>query len=558
MYDKEYFAKQLTDILEPLKKYYRGSKVLFSQHSAWYDDIAADTEAFARPLWGLVPLWAGGGSDADFERLYAEGIADGVDRDSEGFWGDCHDRDQRFVEMAAIAYALLFARDKVWDVLSDTAKDNLTEWLGTINSHDVCDSNWIFFRVLVNTALRKLGRGFDEKRLEKDLSRLDEFYISGGWYRDGEHGQTDYYIPFAFHFYGLVYATVMKDEDAERAEKYKERAAMFAKDFIYWFNEDGEALPYGRSLTYRFAQTAFWSACVAADVRPFPIEVMKGIIVRNIERWLKKDIFTRDGILSVGYDYPNLHMSEHYNAHGSPYWGLKAYMFLMLGDEHEFWKCGAAPMPDLDGLKPIKQADMLISRRNGESTAYVCGTNEEFACGQIIPKYLKFAYNARFGFNVMRSQINVEEAAPDNMLVFEADGMILVRRRFISCVNGEDSLVATWSPFDGIRVTTRIVPTEDGHIREHEITSDRECTAYDGGFAVASRDTDKCTASAGETALAYNSFERCEVYSETGGECVIISASPNTNIRYRKTVIPAVKYAISRGTTKVRTIIKDR
>ena len=122
MYDKQYFIKQLKDILEPIKGFYRGGKVCFSQHSAWYDDISADMEAFARPLWGLVPLWAGGEEAEDFRRLYIDGFTAGADRENESFWGDCHERDQRFVEMAAIAYGLIFAKDKLYDALSDDAK----------------------------------------------------------------------------------------------------------------------------------------------------------------------------------------------------------------------------------------------------------------------------------------------------------------------------------------------------------------------------------------------------------------------------------------------------
>ncbi len=557
MYDKEYFAEQLKNILEPIERFYNGSKVQFAQHSAWYENASADMEAFARPLWGLVPLWAGGKNAESFEKLYLSGLADGTDSDSEGYWGECHERDQRFVEMASIAYGLIFAKDKLWEPLADRAKDNLEKWLGSINAHDVCDSNWIFFRVLVNVAMKKVGRKYDAVRLEKDLARLDEFYIGNGWYKDGIHGQTDYYIAFAFHFYGLVYAVAMENEDSERARKYKERASEFAKTFIYWFDEDGEALPYGRSLTYRFAQTAFWSACVTAGIRPFPIEVMKGIIVRNLENWLSKDIFDHACILTVGYDYPNLLMAEHYNAHGSPYWGLKAYMFLMLPDNHEFWKCEAAPMPSLNGKKLIKEAQMLVSRRNGRSVAYVGGNNTYFDCGQIIPKYLKFAYSAHFGFNVMRSNISLAETAPDSMLVFMVDGIVMVRRHFTSCAVNEDKVVIEWSPFKGIEVKTTVTPTDYGHMREHEITSDIECEAYDAGFAVANRDSDNCVSGGGETAFARNSFQQCEVLSESGGEGIVIPASPNTNLRYQKTLIPAMKYEIRQGKNIIRTIVKD-
>ncbi len=557
MYDKKYFSEQLMTIISPLEKYYNGGKAEFAQHSAWYENISADMEAFARPLWGLVPLWSGGKSAGNFEKIYINGLIDGTDKNSDGYWGECHDRDQRYVEMAAVAYGLLFAKDKLWDSLDDNAKDNLYEWLEQINQHDVCDSNWRFFRVIVNIAFKKIGRPYSRARLNEDLNRIDEFYISDGWYRDGVHGQTDYYISFAFHFYSLIYAIVMKNDDKERAALYKERACEFAKTFIYWFDEDGEALPYGRSLTYRFAQCAFWGAAVAADIRPFPIEVMKGIIARNLNNWMDKDIFDHAGILTVGYDYPDLLMAEHYNAHGSPYWGLKAYVFLMLPDNHEFWTCEAAPMPKLDAKKCINAAQMLISRRNGKTAAYPGGENEYFDCGQIIPKYLKFAYSAHFGFNVMRSNLSLAEAAPDNMLVFEIDGMIMVRRHFEFCDLNNDKVIIGWSPFKGISVKTTVIPTADGHIREHEITSEYECMAYDAGFAVSNSDSDKCVYGEGGTAFAKNTFQHCEVISETDGKGIIIPASPNTNLRYRKTLIPAMKYEIKNGKTTIRTIIKD-
>lgn len=556
MYDKNYFTEQFINIVNPLKKYFCGGKVCFARHRAWYENVSGDMEAFARPLWGLVPLWAGGGEADEFVSLYNKGFAEGTKTNTENYWGECHDCDQRFVEMAAIAYGLMFAPEKLWEPLSAEAKDNLIQWLSTINYNAVCDSNWTFFRVLVNAALKKTGRQYDKERMEKDLARIDEFYLSNGWYKDGEKGQCDYYIAFAFHFYSLIYAIAMEKDDESRAKLYKSRAEEFAKDFIYWSDENGEFLPYGRSLTYRFAQCSFWGACVAADIRPFSLEIMKGIIARSLDAWTSKNIFDTGGLLSVGYDYPNLLMAEHYNAHGSPYWGLKAYIFLMLPDDHEFWTAEAAPMPELEPLKIMGNNSQLVSRRNGKTVMYPIGSITDFSCGQIIPKYLKFAYSAHFGFNVMRSQLSLDESAPDSMLVFEVDGMFMVRRHFNGGSVENGKVIVNWSPFEGIDVKTVITPTESGHIRSHEINSQVDCTAYDAGFAVSSDDSDCLETSVDKGAYAKNKFQECSVTSDEG-EGIIIPASPNTNIRYPKTVIPAVKYEIKKGKTIIKTIIKD-
>ena len=60
-----------------------------------------------------------------------------------------------------------------------------------------------------------------------------------------------------FIYYSLIYVKFMRERDPIRAKRFTERAVMFAQDYLYYFDEEGEALPYGRSQTYRFAQGAF-------------------------------------------------------------------------------------------------------------------------------------------------------------------------------------------------------------------------------------------------------------------------------------------------------------
>ncbi len=553
--NKQEYQNMLLKLTEPLKPRYSEykAKINLSGHAAWYNNASIDCETFARPLWGLVPFWAGGGQDKEFEEIYKTGLANGVNPSCPEYWGICGERDQRFVEMAAIAYAMLMCPEKIWQPLSDTAKDNLCAWLMQINDHEVCDSNWIFFRIMVNTALKECGRDYSKARILADLARIDDFYLGDGWYKDGIEGQKDYYIAFAIHFYSLIFAKFEEKDYPEYAKKFRQRAEIFGKDFIYWFAENGEALPYGRSLTYRFAQVSFWSACVLTGVYPFSVGVMKGIIERNLKIWLGSEMLDNAGILSVGYKYPNLLMAEHYNAPGSPYWGLKAFAILALDDNDDFWSADAEPLPKLDAIYPIYNADMIISRRDGDVTAYVAGTHKNFACGQIIPKYLKFAYSTRFGFSVARSGVSVEEAAPDSSLCFVVDDMALQRRRTKSYEVEEDRITIEWSPLTGIDVKTEIIPTSCGHNRIHTIQSEYMCAAYDCGFSVASSDCDKCeTMTEVSGATAKNTFSSCTVI---GGEGVIISASPNTNVLYKKTVIPAVKHIIPKGTTRIETTV---
>ncbi len=564
LYTKSDFINLCTDILNPIKDFYSpdGAFMMCGTHGTWYEEAGAAVEGFSRPLWGLVPLWAGGHDIDGFNDIYIKGITAGSDPKSSEYWGNYHDGDQRFVEMAAMAYGIMFTPERIWEPLSDSAKDNFASWLYGINNFMVWDSNWIFFRVLVNVALKKAGRKYDADKLESDLRRIEEFYVGEGWYMDGVQGQKDYYIPFALHFYSLIYAMVMEDEDAERCKRFKARAEEFGKQFIYWFADNGEALPYGRSLTYRFAQICFWSACLLADVYPVEIGVIKGIVVRNLEGWFgDNDVFDAGHILTVGYKYSNLLMGEHYNAPTSPYWGMKTFAFLMLPDEHEFWSCEALPLPELDEIKPMKCADMIVQRRDGEVYAYPAGTHNNLGCGQIPAKYLKFAYSTLFGFNVSYSQLSLEEAAPDNMLVFVVDGMVLIRRKNIEFKINGNEIITKWSPIQGITVETTVIPTEKGHKRIHRINSEFECMAYDCGYAVSNSDSAMLDSRVEdgvcvmENKSAYSSIAVMGTQNCDKSETRFIYTSPNTNILHPRTGIPAAGVRILRGECVIETEI---
>ena len=553
---KQDFQALMHLFLDPLKPYYSagGARLHLGDTGVTYGQAAIELEAFSRPLWALVPFWMGGGSDPEFEAMYRRGLAAGSDPENPEYWGSCKDYDQCFVEMAAIACGLLNAPDKLWDPLSGAEKQNLARWLDQINHHQIPECNWQFFMILVNLALKKCGMPYDAENMARGLARIDSYYSGDGWSTDGASPQKDYYIPWAIQYYGVLYAKFAADTDPERAALYRSRAELFARQFIYWFDENGAALPYGRSLTYRFAQNCFWAACVWAGLEPFPLGVMKGLIVRNFHWWLEQKIFDRDGILTIGYCYPQMYMAERYNAPGSPYWGMKSFILLALPDDHPFWAAQAEPMPALDALKPMPHANMLVARRKGRVTAYAAGVNEGHGHGQFPEKYAKFAYDTRFGFCASRSREVIYQAAPDSMLAFVIDDNVFVRKVSLSHEIRADRVVSKWSPFPGITVTTTVLPTADGHIRRHEIDSDYPCEAYDCGFAVPNFAPGYVESTAGGAATARNAAVSCTVSGS--GEGTVIKCDPNVSLYSTNVCIPAVRYAIPEGRTVLETEIK--
>ena len=555
---KKAAEQALLDVLNPLKPFYSesGARIHVGVTSTHYENDTIPMETFARPLWGLVPFWTGGGSDPEFEELYRKGLEAGPDPSHPDYWHTCRDYDQKFCEMAAIAFGMLFCPEKVWEPLSERGKDNLVEWLWEINRNECCACNWQFFSIMTNVALYKAGRPYDKKRLQEGLDCIDAYYDAGGWYNDGNGGDKDYYNPFVMVTYGMVYARFMEKEDPERCRRYIERALAFGKDYIYWFSEDGSAFAYGRSMTYRFAQAAYFSVCALCGVEVFPLPVLKGILARHLTHWLNLPIWDNADILSIGYAYPNLQMSESYNAPGSPYWAMKAFMFLGLPEDHPFWAAECAPLPKLDERKYLEHAGMVIQRGKENVVALVPGRLVADGHSHTVEKYSKFAYSSKFGFSIMRSNVTLAECAPDSMLAFEAYGYFFVKDVIDPDFTVSDErLIFSWSPIKGIHVKTTIEPTQTGHIRIHEITSDVECKAYDCGFAVSTDDRKPYSRTENEdTSCVENEDGYCSVRAVEGdGAGQVLIPDPNTNLMSSKTSIPMAVYAIRPGVQTIRT-----
>lgn len=103
-----------------------------------------------------------------------------------------------------------------------------------------------------------------------------------------------------------------------------------------YFDSDGAFIPFGRSLTYRFAMGAFYATFAYADLCDdsddiSSHEAVKGMLLRHLRWWSKnsKDISWQDGT-NVGYMYPNMYMSEDYNSPQLPYWALKSLIVAAL------------------------------------------------------------------------------------------------------------------------------------------------------------------------------------------------------------------------------------
>lgn len=480
-----------------------------------------------------------------------EGIRHGTDPAHEEYWGDVRDYDQRLVEMAAFGFALAAAPEHLWSPLAPQEQEHLYSWLNQINSRPCYDCNWLFFNVLVNVGFRTVGRPYDAIQLERNLERMDAFYLGEGWYSDGVGGHCDYYGPFAIHYYSLLYAKLMEREDPERSRLFKERARLFAVEFIVWFAPDGAALPYGRSLAYRFAQSAFWSALAYAEVEGFPAGVVKGIVLRNLRWWFRQPIFDAAGVLTIGYTYPNLVMAENYNAPGSPYWALKTFLPLALGAEHPFWREPELPLPELPAVTVQHPPHLVLVREpaSGHVAAFNSGhlsTNEHTHTSA---KYEKFVYSTGFGFSVPRSEWGLSQGAYDSMLALSegGDNLYRVRRRNLESEITDNVLRSVWKPWADVEVRTWVVAGLPWHIRIHRIETGRALDVAEGGFALGQetelvQQLDELEAAAA-TPWGTSAIKGLMGYTKAQ----LISPNANTNLLHPRTVLPTLTASLEPG-----------
>lgn len=536
------------DLCTPLQPFFSPglARLKLGQTGVVYSSQCAEMEAFARPLWGLTPIWAAGG-ETEFDACYLNGIRNGTDPTHSEYWGDIGDLDQRMVEMAALSVALALAPEKIWHSLTTREQQNLADWLGSINHHVVSDNNWMFFQVLVNVALKKLGAPYNQEGLAKALNRIEDFYLDEGWYRDGLTEQRDYYIPFAMHYYGLIYAQLMQEEDPDRSALFKARADRFARDFICWFGSDGAALPFGRSLTYRFAQCAFWGAMAFAGVQTFPLGVIKGIILRNLRWWFQHPIFTDVGILTVGYTYPNLLMAEGYNAPGSPNWAMKAFLPLALAADHPFWLAEELPLPTMAPRNTQMHPHMVICHDTNSQHVIAFTAGQTAGHAHSAAKYSKFAYSTLFAFSVPKGPCGLAEGAYDSMLALsEGDDLYRVRRQCADYQVSETAVYSHWLPWPDVHVFSWVLPGNPWHIRIHRIITQRALKTAEGGFAIR-RDHNirqlpaEAVQIESDRILVDMPWARSGIMNLSGhARAEMVWAEANTNLQHPATIIPTL------------------
>ena len=399
-------------LFEPLLPYFSPGKArvqLDASASTW-DRAACDLEAWARPLFGIIPMVAGGDTFAHWQ-TYRVGLANGTNPSHPEYWGSVDAMDQRHVEATAVGLALLMVPEHIWVPLDAESKQYVAEWLLTSHGSQHASCNHLFFQVFLTLGLKNVGVEVDGTTTEDYLCRLESFYIGDGWYRDGaskgDSRRIDYYNPWAMHYYGLLYAKYAVNDQA-RGDRFRDRARKFAHHYQHWFDGDGANVPYGRSLVYRHCAVAFWGALALVDEEALPWGVMKGIYLRNLRWWSTQPICrNNDPLLTLGYAYPNQLVCERYSSTGSPWWAMKAFLPLALPPNHPFWEAAELPITDRPAIVGSPVSGMVFSHQVGNTVLFVSGPETSLVMRGIPEKWVLQGRSGTNDADVIPGTINL-------------------------------------------------------------------------------------------------------------------------------------------------------
>jgi hypothetical protein len=414
-------------------------------HTSWSGRLSDGLEGYARTL-----LLAAFRQDETALQRYAEGLAAGV----SGVWPRIEDRSQPLVEAASIAVALRLTRPLLWDRLEDGVRQRAAAWLGDALSAEAWPCNWELFPVTVGGFLEEIGYETEASRkaIERGLDRIEDWYVGGGWYTDGDGRKFDYYNGWAMHLYPVLHAWFA--DDGRLSAVYGERLSAHLADYARLFGGDGAPLHQGRSLTYRFATTApLWLGALTGHTPLTPGETRR-LASGALKYFLDRGAVTSDGLLSLGWHGPDETVLQGYSGPASPYWASKGFLGLLLPPDHEVWTAVEEPAPAerADEVRAVAAPNWLLQSTSSDGLVRLHNHGSEDV--RYDPYYTRLAY----------STVTAPSPSYDNSVIVGDDPS----RTDIEPLGVGDGWVASrHSVGDGVRVTSLVLVDGAVEVRAH-------------------------------------------------------------------------------------------
>lgn len=330
-------------------------------------------------------------------------ILRGTDPESPGYWGEPQPFDQVGSIFAMGAY---INPARFWDPLTKQQKKNLLIYWQKQAYNKTYNNNHHYFHMTPVALLEQNGMDGNREHLIKMSERLMGWYRGDGWFIDGGNQGFDQYNLWGFQLYNHVLYKFDSTWKARFGETIRKTTARFLETYIYLYGRDGGPIPWGRSLSYRFAGNSAVSWATINGLCTLPPGQARRILSGSLKYFWEHGCLGENGLLNIGYWGSNTSMAEKYLAPGDPYWAAHGLACLLIPETDPFWTDIEMPMP-ADGAGgrltvPGAQFSLRVSPIDGESRLFPVG--QPFAHKrnkwQVGAKYDQHAYSSYLGFCV--------------------------------------------------------------------------------------------------------------------------------------------------------------
>jgi hypothetical protein len=382
------------------------------EHIYRKEDKAPDTprRILERLLMAVVVYTKATGNDkvpgykGSITTPFLKAIIRGCDPKSDGYWKGQTDPTNQVGSV--LAMAVYINPGRFWDPLTPQQKSNLLEYIKTHTYNPTNNNNWYYFHMTCVPLLEQNGLPSNRELLTHRFERLMGWYRGDGWFMDGSNRSFDYYNFWAFQMYnGILYKFDSKWRELF-GERIKATTAEFLKTLPYLYGRDGGQIPWGRSLTYRFASNAPLSWAVINGYSTLPPGEARRIMSGSMKYFWDHHCLGKNGLLNIGYWGDNTSVAEWYTAPGDPYWAAQGLACLLIPENDLFWTATESPIPadGIGGKLAVAGAQFTIrvSSIDGDARMYPVGQpfswdRDNWQSGE---KYDQHAYSSNLGFCV--------------------------------------------------------------------------------------------------------------------------------------------------------------
>lgn len=320
------------------------------------DKRVAYMETFGRLMAGISPWLALPDDDTEEGKMRKQvrewallSYKNAVDPESPDFLLWETSSTQRLVDAAYIAESFLRAPEATWQQLDETTRKRYIERFQRLKIVRPAYNNWLLFRGLIEAFLMSVGEDADQYVLTVATNKINEWYLSDGWYSDGAEFSLDYYNAYVIHPMYIEMLEVLNKHNfwtpisTELAIKRMQRFNVFMERLI---SPEGTYPAFGRSVVYRMG--AFQTLAMAAWKYGLPKGQTNGqvrsaltAVMRNMFK--VEGNFNEGGFLRLGFAGHQPDLSNYYTNNGSLYMTSLVFMPLGLPADHPFWKDAAEP-----------------------------------------------------------------------------------------------------------------------------------------------------------------------------------------------------------------------